>query len=182
MKRTAIAAILLLIAFSAQAEENEAAQWRVGASASFADFERDDGLISDSSVGFKLNAQYKFNRWFGVEGGYYVSADFSQDLTPNDPGGNTDQSFKGVSLHAIGYIPLSSDDIELFVKVGYYDFDIELAQEGTISQTGSDDGLAVGFGTSIYVHDQLSVRTEFDWYGTQDSALWAVSLGVEYRF
>jgi len=182
MKRTAIATILLLIAFSAQAAEDGTAQWRIGASSSFADFERDDGLISDSSVGFKLNAQYKFNRWFGVEGGYYVSADFSQDLTPSEPGGNADQSFKGISLHAIGYIPIGSDDFELYVKAGYYDFDIELVQENAITQTGSDDGLAVGFGASFYVSDQLGVRTEIDWYDTQDSALWAVSLGVEYRF
>ncbi len=181
MKRTAIAAVLLLVAFSVQADD-EASQWRIGASTSFGDFERDDGLISDSAVGFKFNAQYKFNNWFGIEGAYYTSTDFSQDLTPNDPGGNTDQSFKGLTLHAIGYIPLGGEDFDLFVKAGYFDFDIEVAQEGITTQTGSDSGLAVGAGMAIHVSDQLGVRTEIDWYDAEQASLWAVSLGVEYRF
>ena len=80
MKLTVIAALFFLFTVAANAD-NEASEWRVGGGLAYSDFERDDGLISDSSTGFKLFAQYRFNAWLGAEGAYYNSSEFLSSKT-----------------------------------------------------------------------------------------------------
>ncbi|MCK6370457.1 MAG: porin family protein [Gammaproteobacteria bacterium] len=78
MKRTAMVVLLGLMSWSAQAAQ-DVPGWRVGAAASFSDFEWDDdpdGLIKDSTVGVKLHVQYQFNNWLAVEGAYHNTGDF----------------------------------------------------------------------------------------------------------
>lgn len=187
MKRMAIAAACFLATLSAQAE----GQWRVGAHAAFSDFEGDESFpVDDSTVGFKLTGQYKFNKWLGAEGAYYNSADFEEDLDPGSPGGDVEISFKGFSISGIGYIPLpgNNDNIDLFGKVGYYDFDVDLTGAlpgvtgGITTSLGHDDGLTVGGGTAVRISEKFGIRAEFDWYDIENSDMWAVAMGLEYRF
>ena len=182
MKRTAIAAIFLLIACVANAD-NEAAGWRVGGALAYGDFKRDDGLIDDTSVGFKIFAQYRFNTWLGAEGAYYNSSDFSQDTTPQAVGGEADTAFKGFSFNAIGYVPLPGDRFDLFLKAGYFDFtNVKLKVDGITTETGSEDGLTLGFGAAIRATDVIGIRVEFDWYDVNAADLWTFNMGAEYRF
>jgi opacity protein-like surface antigen len=182
MKRIAIAAIFFLIACVANAD-NEAAGWRIGGALAYADFKRNDGLIDDSSVGFKIFAQYRFNSWLGAEGAYYNSSDFSGDTTPGAGGGEADTSYKGFSIDAIGYIPLPGDRFDLFLKAGYVDFtNVTLKIDGADVNTGTEDGLTLGFGASVRATDVIGIRVEFDWYDTNAADLWSMNLGAEYRF
>ncbi len=182
MKQTAIAAIFLMLACVANAAD-DAAQWRIGGSIDYSDYERDDKLISDTGSGFKLFAQYRFNSWFGTEGAYYVSPDFSGDVTPLSGGGETDTSYQGLMLHGIGYVPLPGDRLDVFLKAGYYNFfDVKLQIDGQTTDTSSEDGLALGIGTSLQATDHLGVRLEGDWYDIGGAELWSVGLGLEYRF
>jgi hypothetical protein len=182
MIRTAIAAILFLMACIATAEDDDAA-WKIGGALAYSEFERSDGLIDDSSVGFKLFAGYRFNAWLGAEGAYYNSSDFSGDTTPGAGGGEADKSYKGFSISGVGYIPLPGDRVDLFLKAGYVDFtNVKLKLDGVEVSTSTEDGLTLGIGTSVLATDVIGIRAELDWYDTNAADLWSFSLGVEYRF
>jgi opacity protein-like surface antigen len=181
MKKTAIAALLLLIACSASAAD-DAAEWRIGASVAYSEYKRDDGLVNDGSAGFEFFAQYRFNSWLGLEGGFYVSPDFQGDADPIAAGGETETSFQGVTLNAIGYLPLPADDIDFYLKAGYFNFSTNLQVDGVTTDTGTDDGLALGGGISVAATDRIGLRLEFDWYDVSGADLYTVDIGLEYRF
>jgi opacity protein-like surface antigen len=182
MKFSVIVAILFLTAGIATAESN-APGWRVGAALAYGEFDRNDGLIDDSTVGFKLFGQYRFNSWIGAEGAYYNSSDFSGDTTPGAVGGEADTSYKGWSLSGVGYIPLPGDRLDLFLKAGYVDFtNIKLKIDGVELNSRSEDGLTLGLGASVRATDRIGIRVEFDWYDVNTADLWSFNLGAEYRF
>lgn len=185
MKRTALVALLGLASWAVQAA-HPVPGWRVGAAASFSDFDWTEGdidLIEDSTVGFKVYTQYQFNNWLGVEGAYHNTGEFEELSTapsPND--GNLDLSFDGFSGALLGYVPVPSEEIKLYGKVGYYDFDDELSRNGTVSSTGAEDGLMAGAGATIEIADNFGIRADFDWFDVEVGDLWAVNLGLEYFF
>jgi hypothetical protein len=185
MKRTAMLALLGLASWSAQAD-HDVPGWRIGAAASFSDFEWRDGefdLIKDSAVGVKLFTQYQFNSWLGIEGAYHNTGDFEELSTapaPND--GNLDLQFDGFSVAAIGYLPVESEGIRLYGKAGLYDFDSEISRNGVSGASGSENGLMFGAGAAIDVSDRFGIRADFDWFDAEVGDLWAVNLGIEYFF
>ena len=204
MKRIAIAATFFLIASTAYAQEDviaesdslvRNAEWRIGAAAAFTDYESDSGSsafsVDDSAVGVQFYAQYKFNRWFGLEGGYMDTGEF-EDRTGESNEFNTGIRFTGFSLSALGYIPLggASDNFDLYGKIGYFDLDVDLTSEPTLPDipiqsvsTGHDTGLLLGAGTVIKMSESFGIRAEFDWYDVEESDhLWVLALGLEYHF
>ncbi len=187
MKRTAIVGLLALASWSAQAA-HDVPGWRVGAAATFNDFEWSAGGIdaSDNSVGGKLYTQYQFNDWFGVEAAYHNTGDFSADVVtstdPAFPSGSYDLSFSGFSGALIGYVPITSDEVQFYGKVGYFDFDDELSFNGSVSSSGSESGLMAGAGALIEISDHFGVRADADWFDTEVGDLWAVNIGIEYFF
>jgi len=179
MKQTAIAAMMLLIACSANAE-NDDAEWRIGGSLSFSDYQRDDNIVEDAAIGFKAHAQYRFNSWIGVEGAFYVSPNFEGQASS---GAETETSFTGVVLDAIGYLPSPIEEADLYLKAGYFNFyDVNLTGNGGTIDSGSDDGLKFGAGTALRVYENVGIRIEFDWYNITGAELWTVGIGAEYRF
>jgi len=182
MKRIAITAVLILVACGASAD-NEDAEWRVGASLAFSDYERDDGTVDNDGMGFELFAQYRFNSWIGLEGSYYVSPEFKGDADPVASGGETETTYQGFALNGIGYLPLPSDRLDLFVKAGYFNFfDVNIKTDGQTTDTSSDDGLALGAGLSVGATENIGIRVEVDWYDVAGAELWTVDIGLEYRF
>lgn len=182
MKRTVLAAMLLLAACNVLAD-NEAAEWRIGASLSYSEYERDDNLIDDASTGFKAHAQYRFNQWAGVEGGFYVSPDFKDDVAPTSGGGEAETSFQGITLNGIAYLPSPIESVDLFLKGGYFNFfDADLEVDGVTTDSGDEDGLTLGLGASLDTEDGIGIRVEFDWYDTKGADLWTIGIGAEYRF
>jgi len=187
MKRFLIAAIFSVAALST-AHAGGHKGWSVGAAAIFVDFNDDLDLFDDSVVGFKVSAGYRFNNYFGVEGAYVNTTDFDTQLTlVNDPqlgnySGSASLSFRGFTGHAVGYIPVAMDDLQPFIRIGYFDFNRDLRTDlGTVG-IGHNDGLALGIGTMIKIADDFDIRAEFDWYDAQDADLWSVNLGLQYRF
>jgi opacity protein-like surface antigen len=182
MKNSAIAALLLLVACNASAAD-DAAQWRIGASMSYADYKTDDSSVDDDGTGFEFFSQYRMNSWLGVEGAFYVSPDFNGDSDLNAAGGETETTYQGVTLNAIGYLPLPVEQIDFFVKAGYFNFfDVNLKVDGVTSDTGSDDGLMLGGGISVGATDHIGLRVEYDWYDLSGAEFYTVDIGVEYRF
>ncbi|MCC5794284.1 MAG: porin family protein [Chromatiales bacterium] len=184
MKRILMAAVLGVSAVTlAHADTHKG--WSIGAAAVFADFNDDENFFDDSSVGFKLSAGYRFNKYFGLEGAYVNTGDFS-GAVPEELGelvsGNVELSFRGFTAHAVGFIPVPVEDLQPFIRVGYFDFSRDISDSVTTLGLGSNDGLAVGVGTFIRISDDFDIRAEFDWYDAQDADLWSINLGLQYRF
>lgn len=185
MNRTAMVGLLALLSAAAQAA-HDVPGWRVGGAASFTDFDWDSGdtsLIKDSSVGGKGWVQYQFNDWFGVEGAYHYSGEFEELSTDPDTLGELGLQFSGFSGAGLLYLPpLSSEDIKLYVKAGYYDFDDELSLNGTVTSNGSENGLMAGAGAMIEISEHWGIRADADWFDAEVGELWAINLGIEYFF
>jgi len=192
MKRLTIAAALCLAAFAAQAQEEAAdeTRFRVGAAAVFADYTGDPSFpIEDSGLGVDFYAQANLTKSFAVELGYFNSGGFEQDLDPGESEGAVEIRFGGFDLAALWYLPLFRDsdtDIDLFLKAGLYDFDIDIETiEGNSKVPGSlghTTGVLVGAGFVLNVSDNVGVRAVFDWYDINNAELWALGLGLEYQF
>lgn len=182
MTRVTVAVILVSISFGAYADE-KFAEWRLGGSLVYSDYQRDDGVIEDAGTGFKIFAEYRFNRWFAVEGNFFSSPDFEGDADPVAAGGEAETSMQGAILSGIAFLPSPVERIDFFAKAGYFNFfDLNLKVDGNATDTGSADGLTLGAGLAVRATESIGIRLEFDWYDLPGAELWTVGLGAEYRF
>ena len=95
MKRYLTAIVLGLAATSALAADDKTA-WNAGLAATFAEYSFDSNQLDDNSAGFKVFGGYRFNKWFGLEAGYYDFGDFDEDLDPPNPGGGATVRIDGL--------------------------------------------------------------------------------------
>ena len=189
MKRTALAGLLALATWSAQAA-HDIPGVRAGIEGSFSHFNGNDvpddtldsGFIDDNSIGFKLFGQYQFNKWFGIEGAYHNISDFEQQSPNDNPPEKLKLNFNGFSAQGVVYIPLLSDDIEGFIKAGYYDFDDELSLNSGTTSSSSESGLVAGAGVGFDISEHLGIRAEFEWFDANVGDLSSVGLGFVYYF
>lgn len=188
MKQVLLAGALALASWAAQAAP-DVPGWRIGAAATFADFDwtsDSSELISDSTAGVKLYTQYQFNPWFAIEGAYHNTGEFGDDVAgsddPNLGNGHYELSFSGFSAAAIGYLPLPSDEIQFFGKLGYFDFDDELSLEDNVISNGSEYGVMAGIGANMQITDRFGLRLDYDWFDIDVGDLWAINMGIEYHF
>ena len=192
MKRLTIAAALCLAAFAAQAQDEAAKEtgFRVGAAAVFTDYKGDPTFpIEDSGLGVDFYAQANLNKWFAVELGYFNSGGFEQDLEPGSTEGPVEIRFGGFDVAALWYLPLfqgGDTDIDLFLKAGLYDFDIDITVVEGNSKIPSSLGHSTGFfgggGFVLNISENIGIRASFDWYDIDNADLWSLGLGAEYQF
>ncbi len=181
MKRYLTAIVLGLAATSALAADDKTA-WNAGLAATFAEYSFDSNQLDDSSAGFKVFGGYRFNKWFGLEGGYYEFGDFDEDLDPPNPGGGATVRIDGLVGSALLFAPLDSSDFDAFAKVGYYSFDQQLELDDTGVSSNSPSGLMLGAGARFYVSEQFAIRAEGEWFDIDQGDLWTLNLGFEYQF
>jgi outer membrane protein OmpA-like peptidoglycan-associated protein len=179
MKRFLIPLALGLASTSVMAA-NEYSVWNAGAAATFADYSFDDNSVDDSTVGLKLFGGYRINKWFGLEAAYHSFGDFSE--SPALPAPAVDVNLDGYSGSVLLYAPFNSEDIDVFAKAGYYNFDQELDLNNVQVDSNSPDGLLLGAGLIVNVSKQFAFRAEAEWFDIDDGELWAINLGAEYRF
>jgi opacity protein-like surface antigen len=199
MKRLSMAAVLFLIAFAGHAQDestDSGAGFRVGAAAAFSDYSGDESFpIEDSGLGLQLYAQAQLNKWFAMEVGYYNSGGFEQSIVNPLTRPSTGElepvelSFSGFNISAIGYLPLfqkSDTDIDLFLKAGVYDYDIDITQTVSNSKLktslGHSTGFLVGGGIVLNVSENIGIRASLDWYDIDNADLWAMGIGAEFQF
>lgn len=180
MKHTAGIALLGLFSLSAQAGPADPGLL-VGVSGMLTSYEIDGNAFDDEAVGAKLSVQYRINKYLGIEGSWLDSGNFSQDSDPANPGGGIDVDLDGISIYAIGYLPLASEDIQLYGKGGIYDVNQNLDTDSG-SSSRSANGITLGAGTQIAVSSKVSLRLEGDWFDLDGGDFWTVSLGVNYHF
>ncbi len=181
MQRMVIAGLLALASTPVLAA-HEPPDWRIGIAAIFPDFQDDvaDADYEDSSVGVKFYAQYQFNDWFGLEGAWHDTGEL-EDLSPA-AGSELGLSFDGFSLQGLAYLPWKTEDLQAYLKAGYFDFDDELTVGGDVVSSGSESGVVAGAGAIWSVSDRFGFRADFDWFNADVGDLWTINLGVEYYF
>jgi len=176
---SAVAGALLFSATPAIAADNGI---YLGASVGQSGVEFDESLEGEnfsfdaSSTGFKAIAGWRFLDWLAVEGNYVDLG--SGDDTIDNVKFETDVS--GVSLSAVGFLPVGP--VDLFARVGAINWDADLSALGeTIS---SDDGtdLTYGIGAQFRVWS-LSIRGEYEVFDISNAdTVDMFSIGVTWTF
>ena len=184
--KTVFTAMLWLLCLGGMAiahahDDKNAPGWRGGGSLMVSNLSRDDNIVDDGSVGFKIFGQYKFNKWVGLEAAFYDSGDFQSNATSAD-GKKVELVYRGLLGQALVYIPLPWESLEFLLKGGYYRFDIDSKIDSADIGTGDDDGGVFGAALSIHLTDAMHFRTGIDWYDTSDADLWSAEIGLEFLF
>lgn len=177
----ASSALIALLAVPAHAGPADAG-WRVGGGALFGEYSLDNDTVDDSAIGFKVYGGYRFNNYLAIEGAFLHTGEFDEDTTPAQPGGDASISANGFSLSVLGYLPLTTDNFQLFGKVGFFDLDQDLEVDGASVSTRGADGFTIGLGADIAVASQVAVRLDGDWYDMDGADFWTVGLGINYQF
>lgn len=135
-----------------------------------------NGDFSADATAFKVIAGWRFLDWLSVEGNYVDlgSADERVD------GENFEVDASGLSLSAVGFLPIGP--VDLFARLGAINWDADVSIEGI--DVGSDDGtdLTYGVGAQFRVWG-LSVRAEYEQFDIEDAdTVDLISLGVTWTF
>jgi len=138
----------------------------------------DSNLNFDASAtGYKVIAGWRFLDWLAVEGNYV-------DLGSGDDrvlGEKVKSDVSGVSLSAVGFLPVGP--VDLFARVGAINWNADLESPG-LGVKGSDDGtdLTYGVGAQFRVWS-LSVRGEYERFDISNAdTVDMFSIGVTWTF
>lgn len=193
MKRLIMAAGLMLLAGAAYAQDDDSNITRstlnAGVAAVFSDYSGDSSFpVEDSSLGLNFYALARPNSWFGIEAGYYNSGTFSTDIDPSGVG-PVDISLSGFNVAALAFMPIfpeSEYGLEIYVKLGLYDYDIDqTVQDGNSqiqSSLGHTTGAFGGGGVLLYISETIAIRTEATVYDIDNADLWSLNLGMQIGF
>lgn len=147
----------------------------LGASVGQSGLQVDDFNFDADATGYKVIAGWRFLDWLAVEGNY---VDFgSGDDTV--AGNRIETEADGVSLSAVGFLPVGP--VDLFARVGAIDWSADLSSPGF--GRASDDGtdLTYGIGAQFRVWS-LSLRAEYEMFDVEGADLDMISVGVTWTF
>ena len=128
------------------------------------------------STGYKLIAGWRFLEWLAVEADYV-------DLGSGDDkvqGIELETDINGVSLSALGFLPLGP--VDLMARVGAIDWSADLRAPGfgSISDDGTD--FTWGVGAQFRV-SSLAIRAEYEQFDIADAnTVDMISMGVTWTF
>jgi opacity protein-like surface antigen len=114
-----------------------------------------ESFDSDDTV-YKVFAGWRFAPFIAVELDYIdlgAPEDRIQEI-------NVEAEISGIAPYLIGTLPLGP--IELFAKVGYYFYDIELNAENLGSLDDSNEDLVYGAGLGLTLFEHLHARIEYE--------------------
>ena len=197
MKAGIAAATLIALSggmMSAQAQENEQGFYVGGGIGQFNvkidDVDDTDNAIrtlDDDDTSWKLFGGYRFNPYISVELAYIDFGGASDTTTVGGSSGDYSVDVSGIAPYVIGTMPLGP--VDLFAKVGYYFYDVELDVDlddlgGNVFDTdNSGEDLLYGFGVGMTFFERLNARLEYEKIDSDDlddaDALW---LSGAWRF
>jgi OOP family OmpA-OmpF porin len=169
---TGLVATLALTTLPAVAADNGI---YLGASVGQSGLQIDDFDYDASATGYKIIAGWRFLDWLAVEGNY---VDFGSG-DDRVEGTKIETEADGISLSAVGFLPVGP--VDLFARVGAVDWSADISSPGIGS--GGDDGtdLTYGVGAQFRVWS-LSIRAEYEMFDVSDADLDMISLGVTWTF
>ena len=169
---TGLVAALALTGLPAFAADNGI---YIGGSVGLSGVEEDDIDYSTDATGFKLIGGWRFLDWLAVEGNYI---DFgSGDDTVLGEIIETDAS--GISLSAVGFLPLGP--VDLFARVGAVDWDADVSSDGLGSYGDSGTDLTYGLGAQFRIWS-LSLRAEYEIFDLDGVDVDLLSAGFTWTF
>ena len=136
-------------------------------------FDGDNFSFDASATGFKAIAGWRFIDWLAVEANYV-------DLGSGDDNG-IETDVNGVSLSAVGFVPVGP--VDLFARVGAVNWNADL-EAPSLGVSASDDGtdLTYGVGAQFRVWS-LSIRGEYEVFDISDAdTVDMFSIGVTWTF
>jgi hypothetical protein len=135
-----------------------------------ANFDSDDTSL-------KAFGGWRFNPYFAAELAYIDFGGPEDTLTLAGTPVNADVEISGIAPYLVGTLPLGI--FELFAKVGYYFYDVEVTASGggvSASDDMSDEDLVYGAGVGLVLFNHLNARLEYEIVDVSDvedaSALW----------
>ncbi len=148
----------------------------------------------DRDRGYKLFGGYQYNKYLGVEAGYFDLGRFGF-VANTVPAGTLsgDIKVKGFNLDLVGTVPVT-ERFSAFGRVGvtYADTDGTFAGTGAVNvldpnPSARDTNLKVGLGVQYAFTEALSVRAEIERYRINDAVgnkgdIDLASVGLVYRF
>lgn len=140
------------------------------------DFEGTDLDFDASATSYKVIAGWRFIDWLSVELNY-VDLGTADDRVQ---GQKIETDIDGVSLSALGFLPIGP--VDLFARVGAIDWSADLSVPGIGS--GSDDGtdFTYGVGAQFRVWS-LSLRAEYEVFDISDAdTVDMISASVTWTF
>ena len=116
----------------------------------------DDIDLDSDDTPMKFFAGYRMNRFFSVQLDYIDFGESSGTANLLD----VRQDTSGLAPNVIGTLPIGF--VELFAKVGmmWYDVDLDIENDPTLSDSGEDPIYGVGVGLTLV--ERLSLRLEYE--------------------
>jgi OOP family OmpA-OmpF porin len=132
------------------------------------------GYDADAN-GYKLIAGWRFLDSLAVEANYLDFGSGNDSVA----GTRIETDADGISLSAVGFLPVGP--VDLFARVGVVDWSADLSSPGFGS--GSDDGtdLTYGVGAQFRVWS-LSIRAEYELFDIENVDVDMISVGVTWTF
>jgi hypothetical protein len=188
MKNILVLLLLGALITPAWSQEDEGKGFYAGAGVGQFNVQADDiddigPIVSEfdsESTSLKIFGGYRFNRFLGAEVAYIDFGSLDDDIA----GSSVDVDLNGIAPYLTG--TLSLGPVELFAKLGYlfYDLELEIAGAEIVSESGSDEDLVYGVGAGIVLFEHLATSIEYEIVDVSDTiddadALW---LSAAWRF
>jgi OOP family OmpA-OmpF porin len=147
-------------------------------------------------LGYKAYAGYQFNRYFGLEGGYFNLGKFSFNST-TAPAGTLHGDLKnnaGYNLDAVGTVPVVPDKFSLYGRLGLQSSKTSDLFTGTgaastvaLAPSKNQFGYKAGLGLEFDFTKNIGMRGEWERYRISDGIsghanVDVFSLNMLYRF
>ena len=148
--------------------------------------------IEDNFDTIMLQAGYKFNQYFAVEGRYWDAVgdgDWTDTWQGGSSGSNSDLSAWGVYVKPM-YPVTEEFDVYALLGYGNVDYDSHYGQEDPVHDL-DDEGFQWGLGASYEFRDNFAVFADYvELYNDNkiydgenlDSTIYTVNIGVTYKF
>ncbi|WP_020558759.1 porin family protein [Thiofilum flexile] len=113
---------------------------------------------------WKAYGGYKFNKNFGVEGGYYNFIDEDFDVDNGKTTTTSNLKMTGYSVAATASMPLMDNKAEVFGKLGMFSMKAEVDGEAIKNEDGDEKetGALFGVGAGYKLTNNIGVRGEYE--------------------
>ena len=139
-------------------------------------FEGEDFSIDADGTGYKAIVGWRFLDWLAVEANYVDLGSPDDDVA----GGHVEADVSGLSLSAVGFVPIGP--VDLFARVGAIDWEADLKASNFGVENADGTDLTYGIGAQFRVWS-LSLRAEYERFDLDRAdTVDMVSLGVTWTF
>ena len=128
----------------------------------------DDAIerLDDDDTSWKLFAGYRFNPYLSLEAAYIDFGGPSDSIDASGSSGDYKVEASGFAPYVIGTLPVGP--VELFAKVGYYFYDVDLSVDlddlggDVFRSSSSEEDLLYGAGVGMTFFEHLNARLEYE--------------------